>query len=242
MMQIQGDYHPHSGHGYEPPHTHYITKCLHEEEHTKNQTGAAGIKSRAISSPASEESAGGESFTGYGSVRRRSGAKGGRPGLIRGFWESLGEEKEDGKSKESIYAARDGGKKDSETSIAGISAVSAALGQLIPAAAITRIGNVRERLKAGIGTALKGFGKREDDLGTLSNPGSYFEGKRRGKDALPGKQERGTRQADREIITATVSDSYLMDSYSKSGRYCRLNENMIYQKNQDGREEEEEAF
>lgn len=59
---------------------------------------------------------------------------------------------------------------------------------------------------------------------------------------LPGKQERGTRQADREIITATVSDSYLMDSYSKSGRYCRLNENMIYQKNQDGREEEEEAF
>ena len=33
-----------------------------------------------------------------------------------------------------------------------------------------------------------------------------------------------------------------MDSYSKSGRYCRLNENMIYQKNQDGREEEEEAF
>ncbi len=51
-MQIQGDYHPHSGHGYEPPHTHYITKCLHEEEHTRNQTGAAGIKSRAISSPA----------------------------------------------------------------------------------------------------------------------------------------------------------------------------------------------
>lgn len=241
-MQIQGDYHPHSGRGYEPPHTHYITKCLHEEEHAKNQTGAAGIKNRAISSPASEESADGESFTGYGSVSRRSGAKGGRPGLIRSFWESLGEEKEDGKNKESIYAARDGGRKDSETSIAGISAVSAAFRQLIPAAVIARIGNVRERLKAGIGTVLKGFGKREDALGTLSNPGSYFEGKRRGKDALPGKQERGTRQADREIITATVSDSYLMDSYSKSGRYCRLNENMIYQKNQDGREEEEEAF
>lgn len=237
-MQIQGDYHSHSNPGYEPAHTHHITKCLHEEEHTKQQAAAAGIKSKAPSAGSPKESADINGLDGLaGSIRGKNGTGSGKPGFIREFWNQLGEEKEDGKKKERILPEREEARRESGVTAAGISAVSAAIRQLVPTAVITRLGNVREKIKAGIGTALRRFGKREDDFGTLSNPGSYFGGKRKEKEGFSEKTEKGVRQADQEIITATFSDSYLMDSYSKTGRYCRLNENMTYQKSREEKED-----
>ncbi len=242
-MQIQGDYHPHSGSGYEPAHTHHFTKCLREEEHAKQQAGAAGIKNKALSPGASEDKTNRESIGAGDGIRKRGDGKAGRPGLLKGFWDSLGEEKESGKNRESIYPARDGAGSDFGAHTAGISAASAVIRQLVPAALIARLGNVREKIKAEIGTALKRFGKRDDAFGALSNPGSYFEGKQKGKEKFSEKHGKGTRRADQEILTATFSDSHLMDSYSKTGRYCRLNENMTYQKNRGDKDDAgEEIF
>lgn len=235
-MQIQNDYNPHSGLNYEPAHTHHITKCLHEEEHIKQQTGAAGIKNKALSFDAAQEQKGLDGFYEYGSgIHREIGGGRGKPGVIREFWDSLGEEKE--KGAENILAAWEKEKESSQMHTAGISAVSSAIRQIVPNFVITKVGNVREKIKAGIGAALKRFGKREDAFGALSNPGSYFGGKRKGKEEISEKTGKGTRRANQEIITATISDSHLMDSYSKTGRYCRLNENLIYQKNREDKEE-----
>ncbi|MCM1134125.1 MAG: hypothetical protein NC400_00995 [Clostridium sp.] len=235
-MQIQNDVNSYQGTEYHSSHQHHITKCLYDEEPSKQTGAAAALRNNAAASGTAAEEASGDTFYGHESgVSRQAGSGKGRPGFIREFWDSLGEEE---KGTGSIFSARDGEGKNSETHTGKISAVSAAIRQIVPSFVIAKVGNAREKIKAGIGTALKRFGKREDTFGALSNPGSFFEGKRRGKEGLSEKTERGTRRANQEIISAAFSDSHLMDSYSKTGQYCRLNENLIYQKNKEDKKEE----
>ncbi|MDE7008885.1 MAG: hypothetical protein K2P07_12145, partial [Lachnospiraceae bacterium] len=44
------------------------------------------------------------------------------------------------------------------------------------------------------------------------------------------EDKKGTRGRKEEIITAQPADNHLMDSYSKTGNYCKLNENLTYQR------------
>ncbi|MDE7286107.1 MAG: hypothetical protein K2N55_04590, partial [Lachnospiraceae bacterium] len=50
-------------------------------------------------------------------------------------------------------------------------------------------------------------------------------------DKYDQKPENGTRRKVQDLRTAAMADTHLMDSYSKTGEYCRLNENLTYQKN-----------
>lgn len=93
-----------------------------------------------------------------------------------------------------------------------------------------RFESVRERLKVGIHTALKRFGKDSEPFGALTDPGtgSLF-GSRTGNGTGKGSSKSGNSHIKEENIESTSGiNEHLMDSYSKSGKYCKINENLTY--------------
>ncbi|NBJ94724.1 hypothetical protein [Parablautia muri] len=225
-MEIQNNYNAFSDRRYQESHTHHITKCLHEEESAKSKSMAAGMKQDAVSLGEDGKTEPDSLFT-YGAVggrEKKTGGLGLKKGLdiIKGIWDSMGdEEKTKAASEKGLIAG-------SETvEEAGIDAASSAIKQGLPYRIVKKWESVRERLKAGLSTALKRFNKG-DAFGALTDPKGNFGGKKgSGRQGLE-KAGRGTRQRRPDILTASLSESHLMDSYSKSGEYCQINENLTY--------------
>lgn len=222
-MQIQSDYNSYSGTGYEQKHDHHITKCLHEEQQEYNKAAAAGIRKDAFSAEKSRKDLKKEITFTHEEARKQSvGTKKGK-GFVKGLWDSLGEEGEN--DRQGIFSS--GG---SHMGTRGIDAVSSAIKQIFPYRIINKWENVREKIRVSVSTALKRFGKDGAAFGALTDPKGHFTGKREADKQLEEDKEKDTRQKEGAIPTAFLSDSHLMDSYSKTGAYCRLNENLTYQK------------
>lgn len=222
-MQIQNNYNAYSGREYHKSHTHHITECLYDHEEKLSDEGgaAAGKSSASVQELSAKSETGQMDFFDYGSKvpKQETGLKKGA-GLLRQFWDSMGE---DGKEGLSI------GGRESRTgeniSRDGIVGASAAIRHLIPAYVTEKWENVRDRVKAKAGAAFQNFDKKKDAFLALSNFGGRFGGK---KEERP-KSGKGTRRANPEIFLA-APDTHLMDSYSKKGEYCRLNDNLSYRR------------
>lgn len=233
-MEIQNNYNTFSDRRYQESHKHHITKCLHEEEHTKSKSVAAGMKQDAVTL-GEEGKAEQDSFFTYGAVgktEKKTDRLGLKKGLdvIKGIWDSMGdEEKTETTSEKDLIAGSETVKE------AGIEAASSAIRQGLPYRIVNKWESVRERLKAGLSTALKRFNKG-DAFGALTDPKGNFRGKKgSGRQGIE-KAGRGTRQRKPDILTASLSESHLMDSYSKRGEYCQINENLTYHKSKAAKE------
>lgn len=202
-MQIQSDYNSYSGISYEQKHNHHITQCLHEEQqaHNKAAASAAGSRKDTLPSGKSRNDLKEESTYIHEEAGRGPVGKKKGKGFVKGLWESLGEE-----------------------------TVSSAIKQIFPYRIINKWENVREKIKVSVSTALKRFGREGAAFGALTDPKGHFRRKREADKQLEENKEKGTRQKEGAIPAAFLSDSHLMDSYSKTGAYCRLNENLTYQK------------
>lgn len=221
-MQIRNDFNSYSGREYRQPHTHHITKCLHEEETKKPADAAAGVKMDAFSSNTGEEKGRqvSESIMGEEAPKRRAGVKKGLK-FVKDIWDSMGDEKgADG--KEALMTT------DRDASAGSADAASSAVRQGLPDYIVNKWEQVREKVKTALSSALKRFGKGSGAFGALTDPGNGKEGNR---ESLTEKDKKGTRRNSQVTITAAYEDSHLMDSYSKNGKYCRLGENLTYQKN-----------
>ena len=150
-------------------------------------------------------------------------------GTLRDIWESMGDEKQEESqrthSEEGIFAGREGFLHN------GINAVTTAIRAAISDRIVNKWENVRERIKVNFKSAFKRFGKDRDTFGTLSDPKGRFTGKKGTQERYDERAGKGTRRKESDLRTAAMSDTHLMDSYSKTGEYCRLNENLTYQKN-----------
>ncbi len=109
-------------------------------------------------------------------------------------------------------------------------AVSAAVSLVIPSGMINSLENVKEKIKTGTRRILKRLGRKEEAFTALTDTKENFTGRREDGRKSGGHKEKGTRMKPESISTAGMQDSHLMDSYSKTGAYCRLNENLTYQK------------
>lgn len=223
-MQIQNDYNSYSNTGYEHRHKHHITKCLHEERQEQNKAAAAGIKKDAFTAETKKEDSQTEIVYTYKEEKKAaSGMKKGI-GFIRGIWDSMGEEGTgENRSVLSPFDSHDG--------IKGIEAVTSAVRQALSHRIVNRWESVREKIRTGISSTLKRFGRGGEAFGALTDPRGHFAGKREADKQTKESKERGTRQKEVSVSAAYMSDSHLMDSYSKTGAYCRINENLTYQKN-----------
>ena len=228
-MEIQNNYNSFSERRYQESHTHHITKCLHEEEHAGNKGAAAGIKQDALVSREGEKARQESSFLYETPAKtgRKAGGFGFKKGLsvMKGIWDSMGDEKKALSAAEKVLTT------ESEAAIkAGTDAASSAVRQGLPYRIVNKWESVREKLKTGLSTALKRFNKG-DAFAALTDPKGNFRGKKGAKRHTLEKAGRGTRQKRPDILTAQLSESHLMDSYSKTGEYCRINENLTYHKN-----------
>lgn len=227
-MEIQNNYNTFSDRRYQESHTHHITKCLHEEEHTKSKTAAAGMKQDTLAlGEAGKEEQENLFINGTASgMKKRAGGLGLKKGLdvIKGIWDSMGDE------EKTMAAAEKGLVTGSEIAKdAGIDAASSQIRQGIAYRIVNRWESVRERLKTGLSTALKRF-NRGDAFGALTDPKGNFKGKKGSGRQGVERPARGTRQRKPDILTASLAESHLMDSYSKTGEYCQINENLTYHK------------
>lgn len=223
-MQIQNNYNAYSGTEYHKSHTHHITECLYDHEEKPQEGGGAGA---AKSSMAEQEmsvksKAEQAAFYDYGTrgQKQETEAKKG-PGMLRRIWDAMGE---DGKGTERAAGAVSENRAGEDTG-RGIYGASSAIRHLLPAYVTQKWETLRDRVKAKAGAAFKNFDKKKDAFLALSDFGGRFRGK---KEEKP-KQGKGTERAKPEILTA-AADSHLMDSYSKKGEYCRLNDNLSYRR------------
>ena len=84
---------------------------------------------------------------------------------------------------------------------------------------------------------LGGF-RRENDAFAALTDGQTPSGKNNsGKEKSKDGQVTSTGKED-DIPTKVRSHSHLMDSYSRTGEYCQLNDNLTYGKNRSGRKEQ----
>ncbi len=220
-MQIRNDFNSYSGTEYRQSHTHHITKCLHEEETKKPDGGGTGVKMDVLSSNSAQEKGRQVSTHLYGEeapkpkTRVKKGLK-----FVKDMWDAMGDEKEtDG--KEALMT-------DGREPLEGTDAASSTVRQGLPHYIVNKWEQVREKVKTALSAALKRFGKGSGAFGALTDPGN---GKERNREPFTEKDKKGTRKSSQVTITAAYEDSHLMDSYSKNGKYCRLGENLTYQRN-----------
>lgn len=143
--------------------------------------------------------------------------------LLKNFWDSMGDEGE-----ENRQGARSSG--SGHMGVKGIEALTSAIKQMFPYRIINKWKSIREKIKVGVNTALKRFGKGSTAFGALTDLGGHFTGKKETDKQLEESKGKGTWQKADSVPTMPLADSHLMDSYSKTGAYCRLNENLTYQK------------
>lgn len=226
-MQIRNDFNAYSGTEYQQSHTHHVTECLHEDK--KKQQSAAAMGTRKDTGL----TAGRETVSDKMTVDRRESGNvkaSGRiktgMGLLKDAWQALGEEGQQEKDKSNRIS--DG------TGIlhSGLNAVVSAWKQSFSSHIVNKWEAVKEKIRVGIHSSLKRFQKGKDAFAALTDTGSQTAGgKGMGRQQTLEDKQRGTRAQKEEIPTAYRSDSHLMDSYSKTGEYCRLNENLTYRKN-----------
>ncbi len=221
FMQIQNNYDTHSQSGYQKSHTHHITKCMYEEGTKKQETAASAMKGAPDAVQYTKGTVEGKVYE-YGQNQTRQINKTRKKSLIRGFWDALGDE--GGREEQEVW------EKEETAKSAGANLISSAIRQALPHYVINKWESVKEKLKVGVGVALKRFKKEQDDFGALPDPKGRFTQKRNKSGHLSENIGKGTRRKPVEITTPESSESYLMDSYSKTGEYCQLNENLSYRK------------
>ena len=145
--------------------------------------------------------------------------------FLKGIWDAMGDETQNGSLKTTLSIGHRGFIRQRAAA-----AVSAAVSLVIPSGMINSLENVKEKIKTGTRRILKRLGRKEEAFTALTDTKENFTGRREDGRKSGGHKEKGTRMKPESISTAGMQDSHLMDSYSKTGAYCRLNENLTYQK------------
>lgn len=223
-MRIESDTTSYSGNQLTHSHTHHITKCLHDEDVNKNKGAAAGIRKDAYQVSEKAVSEEEPALTGPGGDTLKSRKKPGTgAGLFQEIWNAMGEEGEDEKGNILSVFDRNGSGR-------GIREMLLTVRQGISDYIVNKWETVREKIKIGTRSALKRFGKNQDGFTMSSDIGRQAAGNNNRRFWEKEKDKKGTRQNQEEIPTAYQADNHLMDSYSKTGEYCKINEHLTFQK------------
>lgn len=232
-MQIQNNYNTYSSTEYHKSHTHQRAESPYDQEELSREGAGEAQGKESLSAWERSPKSQGEQRDFYEhedtTSKQDEVQKRGR-NLLKQFWDSMGEEE----SQESLSAAEREGREEGDGS-KGIHAAAAGIRHLFPAYITEKWETVRDRVKAKAGAAFQSFDKKKDAFLALSDFGRRFGGRKEGR-PRPGKAARRPRP---EILQDTAT-THLMDSYSKRGEYCRLDDNLSYRRQR--HEENRRAF
>lgn len=223
-MQIRNDYTSFQNKDYHESHTHHITKCLHKEQVKKPEGGGGTAPGNQNAGDRSVKySRDGDIYqmsAYYGAEKTNTGKKG--MSLVKGLWDALGdEETEDSPGVMSVLKVN---------LLSGIHGAASNIKTAFQHQILDRVQTVRLKIKINAGNASKRFGKDKDTFAALTDGQTPS---RRGKSDTKEKNRNGqvtAQKKDENIPMKVLVHSHLMDSYSKCGEYCQLNDNLTYQK------------
>ncbi len=223
-MQIRNDYTPFQNKSYQESHMHHITECLHKEQIKKPENGAsmASGNETAKGSPVKYSKDGDiYQMSAYYAAEKTNAGKKGRS-LLKGLWDSLGDE--GAESSSGIMNALKG------NLLSGIHGAAAGIKTALQYQIINRVRNMWGKIKINGGNALKRFGKNKDTFAALTDGQTPSQRRKSAAGERSGTGQAAVKKKNEEIPMRVLVHSHLMDSYSKKGEYCQLNDNLTYQK------------
>ena len=215
-MQIRNDYTSFQNRNYQEGHTHHITECLQEDQ-VKQKEGAlgAGKGDPGLKNSTVVFSKDGDTYrmtAGQVTEQNRTGKTG--RGIFKNTW--------------NLWR---------ENLLSGIHGAAASIRDTFQYQIVERVQSVPTKIKAVLQSAGARF-RRENDAFAALTDGQTPSGKNNsGKEKSKDGQVTSTGKED-DIPTKVRSHSHLMDSYSRTGEYCQLNDNLTYGKNRSGRKEQ----
>lgn len=226
-MQIRNDYT--SYHGMDSNrnnHNHHVTDCFYEEVAKKAESGAGGQISFATESEEMRAENSQNSQNIHMALYSAAAGKNGdtkKNSWARQFWDYLGDESGgEGKAAKHMSVR--------QVVMSGISGAVTAFHERFSYPVMNKLMEVRESIKTYASGALKKFGRGREAFTALSDE-RMPSGKRQRQ---PGREQQKrqitTRRGAVEVIIQEPVHDHLMDSYSKNGEYCQLNENLSYRK------------
>lgn len=222
-MQIRNDYTSFQNRNYQEGHTHHITECLHDDQ-TKKKEGAAGagVSTVDMQNKTAEFSKEGVIYqmSTDSAAAKRTEKKSGTS-LLKGFWEALGDEgAQDSKNVMSVLK---------DNLLSGIHGAAASIRNAFQYQVVERLQNIPVRVKEVLKGAKTKFGNGKDTFTALT--GGQTPSGRGSADARKKREGQVTSTGkDEDVPMKILKHSHLMDSYSRQGEYCQLNDNLTYRK------------
>lgn len=233
-MQIRNDYTSFQNRNYQEGHTHHITECLHDDQTKKKEgAGGAGAEASNVQGKTVEISKDGVIYqmSADKAALKETGKKSGTS-LIKGFWDSLGDEgTQDSKNVMTVLK---------NNLLSGIHGAAASIRGSFQYQVADRIQNIPVKIKEVLKGARAKFGRGKGAFTALTG-GQTPAGK---DNSGTGKKNREgqvtTTRKDDDIPMKVLKHSHLMDSYSRQGEYCQLNDNLTYSRLKNGRKPQRE--
>lgn len=233
-MQIRNDYTSFQNRNYQEGHTHHITECLHDEQSKKKEgASGAGQSQQIVQGNDLEFSKDGDSYQmsmDSKAVKKTSQKSG--TSLVKGLWDALGDENS-GNNKSVMDIIN-------ENLLSGIHGAASSLKDRFQYHFMERIQGFPARLKEIVKGAGAGFRRTKDTFAALT--GGQTSKKRESSHGGKQKTEGQVTAAkkDTDIPMKILKHSHLMDSYSRQGEYCQLNDNLTYRKTRSGKQPRKE--
>ncbi len=210
-MQIQNHYNSYQNDFGQKSHTHHITECIHDEDKVKKKesgithNNASKGYQKNDAAKATMEYVASFSMEELSVNRKKNGA-----GFWKGYWNSLGEDK------------NGNGDFDIRKSLTkGIVGISLVMQGFFSDKVAKPLVSVKNRMKTIPTAFIRKFDKGKETFTAFADESHRF-----GQNA---KGEKGKSKKEEMETMPSVSE-HLTDSYNKSGRYCRIQENLTYQK------------
>ncbi|MGN0376201.1 MAG: hypothetical protein ACI4ED_01065 [Suilimivivens sp.] len=233
-MQIRNDYTSFQNKNYQESHTHHITECLNEDQ-VKKREGALGAGQSTLDmlNTAAEFSKDGDIYQmSAGRLNpERTGKKSGT-NLLKGFWDALGEEgTESNKNVMAVWK---------DNLLSGIHGAATSIREALQYQVVERIQNIPVRVKAVLQSAGTRFGRGKDAFTALTDGQSPSGEERSGTGKRNREGQVTSTGKEDDIPMRVLKHSHLMDSYSRQGEYCQLNDNLTYRNTRNGRKTQKE--
>lgn len=223
-MKVGNHYGTFGQNNYEQPHSHHVTDCLHEEngkvpEGSINQN-KAGNRAEFTNGVIYEKT--GHTYDYAGKPEAAGKGRKWNLSMVKGFWDTLGEEGTENSRLFSNFSFKD-------NILPGIAGAASAFRVRVTGSLVSSFKGMRNRIKTEVSAALKRFGRGQEAFTALSDQKTSSHQKNLYSGAGNRKEELRTEHKEEKEMKPLVH-SHLMDSYSKTGAYCQLNENLTYQK------------
>lgn len=219
-MQIRNDYTSYQGLGSNRHnHNHHVTECFYEEAAKKTESGTGGQISYSVQPEKNRAESPQNVHMALYSAAVGESRDTKKTGWARKFWDYLGDENvEEGKAAKHMSVR--------QVVMSGISGAVTAFHEKFSYPVMNKLVEVRESIKTYASGTLRKFGRGREAFTALSDERMPSGKRQRQRSREQQKRQITTRRGAVEVTIQPPVHNHLMDSYSRNGEYCQLNDHL----------------